>query len=64
LLWQKGWIIIFEGDGALVDERHPSAVVHASREKAEAARDRLTQVGKHLDIIEIDWDDSRATKPW
>jgi hypothetical protein len=60
----KGWIIIFEGDGQLVDERHPSALVHKTRELAEAALKRGGHVGRPLAIREISWDDSGAQRPW
>jgi len=60
----EGWIIIFEGNGPLLDERHPSAVVHKSDADADAARRRGDQVGKPLQIIRIAWDDNRAQKPW
>ncbi len=60
----EGWIIFFEGKGPLFDERHPSAVVHKSYDDADAARRRGDQVGKPLQIIRIDWDDTGAKKPW
>jgi CTP:molybdopterin cytidylyltransferase MocA len=60
----KGYIIIFEGDGPLVDERHPSAVVHKTREQADVAFKRGDQVGTPLKIIEITWDDTAAKRPW
>ena len=60
----KGYIIIFEGKGPLFEERHPSAVVHETYDDADAARRRRDQVGKPLDIIEINWDDTGAKMPW
>ena len=60
----KGYIIIFEGNGPLVEERHPSAVVHKTREQAEAAWKREDQIGRPLDVIQIDWDDTGAKMPW
>ena len=60
----KGFIIIFEEKGPLFEERHPSALVHKTRDDAEAAKKRGDQVGKPLDIIEIVWDDTQANKPW
>ncbi|WP_315767375.1 MULTISPECIES: hypothetical protein [unclassified Bradyrhizobium] len=59
-----GWIIVFEGQGRLVDERHPSALIHRTREQAEAALNRGDQVGKPLSLLEINWDDSKAQRPW
>lgn len=60
----KGYIIIFEGDGPLFNERHPSAVVHNTFDKADAAWKRGDQVGRPLKIIEINWDDTGAKAPW
>jgi hypothetical protein len=60
----KGYIIIFEGKGPLFEERHPSAVVHKTRDEAEAAWKRGDQVGRPLQIIEIDWDDTGTKMPW
>jgi hypothetical protein len=54
----------FEGKDHLVEERHPSAVVHKTRKQAEAAFGRKDEVGRPLKIIEIDWDDTGAKKPW
>jgi hypothetical protein len=56
----KGYIIIFEGKDQLVEERHPSAVVHKTCDDAKTAWKRGDQVGRPLQIIEIEWDDTGA----
>lgn len=58
---RTGYLIIFETADGL---RIPSGVVHHSREDAVTAKDREDQRGVPLDIIEIQWDDSIASKPW
>ncbi|MGM4998687.1 hypothetical protein AB8A05_08130 [Tardiphaga sp. 538_B7_N1_4] len=56
-----GYLIIFETADGL---RIPSAVVHHTREGANIAKGRADQRGKPVDIVEIEWDDSIASKPW
>lgn len=60
----EGWIVIFEGQKELSNERHPSAVVHDSYAKAVVASQRSDQVGRPLQIIKINWDDSASKNPW
>jgi len=58
---KTGYLIIFEAEDGL---RIPSGVVHHSREDAIRAKDRRDQRGTPLDIIEIQWDDRKASKSW
>ena len=60
-MMRTGHLIIFETDDGL---RIPSAIVHRTLRDAEAARERADQRGRAIDIIEIQWDDSTASKAW
>jgi hypothetical protein len=60
-MMKTGYLIIFETDDGF---RIPSGIVHHTRQDAISAEARKDQRGKSLDIVEIEWNDSTAVKPW
>ena len=57
---ETGFIAIFESDGY----RYPSGIVHKSFDAAKKASGQPDRKGNPIDVIEIEWDDSRASSPW